>query len=140
MPTNIQPLKHGNPSSTQIPHQTSLCQKCIELGYNCRDYSPPPIAFIEDIPDDQSIISDTSTASTFSSLNDQQDCHHYVPPPNVLVQDIPDDQASIISEVSSASTTSSFLDDQQLSDGDITPVGSDNEDFIVKKMKQMNLH
>lgn len=100
MPSEIRPLRPGNRfSSTPKPHETTLCEKCIELGYDCRNYAPPQNVLVEDIPDDQSIISEASTAST-----------------------------------------SSFLDDQQLSDGDITPVGSDNEDFIEKKMKDMNIH
>lgn len=63
-----------------------------------------------------------------------------VPPDEVA--DIPDDQ-SIISEASTASS-SSWAEDQQLSDGDVTPVASDDEEgveqFLKAKMKAMDLN
>lgn len=74
MPIDIRPLKPHKVHVDPKPHLTDLCQRCIELGQNCRDYVPPPNAVSElvDIPDDQSIISEASTASTSSFQEDQQ--------------------------------------------------------------------
>ena len=96
-------MRPGRGVKIQKPHEQSLCQKCIELGRNCRDYNPDPATELADIPDDQSIISEASTASS-----------------------------------------SSFAEDQQLSDGDLTPVASEDEeqvdDFLEAKMRDMNIH
>ena len=101
MPENIRPLRPGRGGIIQKPHEQSLCQRCIELGYNCRNYVAPATE-LADIPDDQSIISEASTASS-----------------------------------------SSFAEDQQLSDGDHTPVASEDEeqvdDFLEARMRDMNL-
>lgn len=102
MPTHIRPLKPGRRhNDVPKPHPAELCQKCIELGSNCQEYRPPPGETV-DIPDDQSIISVASTASS-----------------------------------------SSFVDDQHLSDEDITPQASDEEDidsFLQSKMKSMDIN
>ena len=55
----------------QKPHETELCQKCIELGHNCREYVPPA-GDIADFPDDQSIISEASTSSSLSWAEEQE--------------------------------------------------------------------
>ena len=97
MPHDIQPLRpsYGTHKVTK-PHQSDLCQKCIELGYNCRGYVPPANSEV-DIPDDQSVISESSTISTIG-------------------------------------------EDQQLSDGDLTPVASDDEDRLLEsKMSELNI-
>ena len=103
MPSDIRPLRpSGRFTDVQKPHESDLCQKCIELGHNCRNYVPP-----KDDPD---------------------------------TVDFPDDQ-SIISEASTASS-SSFAEDQQLSDQDLTPVCSDEEEadrFLEDKLKSMHL-
>lgn len=97
MPTGIRPLRPGRSFLAQKPHESELCQKCIELGYSCREYTPT--AESVDFPDDQSVISEASTASA-----------------------------------------SSLLEDQDLSDGELTPVGSDTEEELLEaKMKKLNL-
>ena len=95
----LQPLKPGRRFSEPKPHVSELCQKCIELGHNCKNYVPPQTDESIDIPDDQSIISEASTASS-----------------------------------------SSFTEDQQLSDGDLTPVGSDDEAvFLESNLKSLKI-
>ena len=107
MPKNIQPLKRSGGDFLSTPHPTELCQRCMELGYNCRQYTPPIVSSWTgsgsgvDFPDDQSIISESSTIS------------------------------------------SSWAEEQQLSDGDLTPVASDEEEtdrFLESKMKLMTLN
>ena len=106
MPKNIQPLKRSGGGFLSTPHPTELCQRCKELGYNCRQYTPSIVSSWTgggvDFPDDQSIISESSTISS-----------------------------------------SSWAEEQQLSDGDLTPVASDEEDtdrFLESKMKSMTLN
>ena len=102
MPRDLRPLRPSKHFTTQKPHDTERCQKCIELGHNCRDYVPPAGDAAVDIPDDQSIISEASTASS-----------------------------------------SSWADEQQLSDEDHTPVASEGEEdidkFLDSQMKSLNL-
>ncbi len=103
-PAKIQPLRRGGGPTRNKPHESALCQKCIELGSNCREYIPPP-----------------------SASGDM---------------DFPDD-VSIMSEASTISNSSWAADDQQLSDGEVTPVASDNEDetehILLDKMKNLSL-
>lgn len=97
---DLRPLKpSGRHSNEPKPHISELCQKCIELGpgRNCKDYVPPSTDESIDIPDDQSIISEASTAS------------------------------------------SSLINDQQLSDEDSTPVGSDDDDYLESKLKSLKI-
>lgn len=104
MPSDIRPLRRGNRfDGVSKPHETALCQKCKELGYDCRNYVPPQnnTSELVEIPDDQSIISEASTAST-----------------------------------------ASFQEYQKLSDEDLTPVASDEEEtdtFLESKMKSLNI-
>jgi hypothetical protein len=58
-----------------------------------------------------------------------------VPPPGAE-EDI-DDQ-SVFSEASTE-TSLSTAGDQDLSDGDLTPVGSDNEDFLDSAMQNLRI-
>ena len=101
MPEGIRPLRPGRARLTvQKPHESSLCQQCIELGYNCRGFIPPDV--VVDIPDDRSIISEASTASS-----------------------------------------SSWAEEQQLSDENLTPVASDEEElesFLDSKMKALDIN
>lgn len=101
MPKDLRPLKPSRFSAVQKPHETTLCQQCIELGRNCREYVPPA-GDVADFPDDQSIISEASTSSS-----------------------------------------SSWSDEQQLSDDEHTPVASEGEeeieDFLDTKMKNLKL-
>ena len=43
-PKSLRPLKpqSHDDDKNRKPHQQDLCQKCQELGYNCRNYVPPP--------------------------------------------------------------------------------------------------
>ena len=43
-PKSLRPLKPQpyDDDKNRKPHQQDLCQKCQELGYNCRNYIPPP--------------------------------------------------------------------------------------------------
>lgn len=100
MPTDIRPLRPSyRIHDVNKPHQSDLCQVCIELGYNCRGYIPPENSEA-DIPDDQSVISEASTISTIA-------------------------------------------EDQQLSDGDLTPVASDDEEgtdrFLSSKIGKLTI-
>ena len=100
MPTDIRPLRPSyRIHKVAKPHPSGLCQRCIEVGYNCRGYVPPENSEV-DIPDDQSVISESSTISTIA-------------------------------------------EDQQLSDGDLTPVASDDEEgtdrFLESKMGELNI-
>lgn len=102
MPEDVRPLHPGGGSNAKAPHVQSLCQKCIELGHNCRDYVPSPNEVV-DIPDDLSVYSEASTTSS-----------------------------------------SSWSEDQRLSDGERTPVASGDEeqvdDFLEAKMKAMDIN
>ncbi len=98
MPKDIRPLRPSRNFTVQKPHETDLCQRCIELGRNCREYVPTA-EDAADIPDDQSIISEASTSSS-----------------------------------------SSWAEEQELTDDERTPVGSEGEDnFLDSKMKSLKL-
>lgn len=71
MPKDIRPLRPSGRINVQKPHETSLCQQCIELGHNCREYVPAA-GDTADIPDDQSIISEASTSSSSSWAEEQE--------------------------------------------------------------------
>ena len=96
MPVDIQPLRpHRAWFGAKKPHESSLCEQCIELGYNCQEYN-------DDIPDDESIISEASTASS-----------------------------------------SSLAEEQNLSDDNLTPVASDEEEqesFLDSKLKNLHIN
>jgi hypothetical protein len=95
MPDDLQPLQPGNSRQYEDrrPHETDLCQRCLQLGYNCQNYVPPPWA--EEDTDDQSVISDSSTIST--------------------------------------------VVDQDLGDGGLTPVASDDEEFLESAMQNLRV-
>ena len=64
---SIQPLKPGGGSGPyQKPHQQELCQKCRELGFNCKSYTPSASGDDKEVDfrDGESIISIASNTST----------------------------------------------------------------------------
>ena len=73
MPEDIRPLRYNGGNNSQGPHESSLCQLCLKLGYNCRNYiAPAEDPEEEDDDDDVSVISEASTTSSSSFPDDQQ--------------------------------------------------------------------
>lgn len=72
-PKNLRPLLYTGGDAGQKPHESEHCEKCIRLGYNCRDYSPIVTKVDDDGYDDdaQSVFSEASTASS-SSVDDRR--------------------------------------------------------------------
>ena len=64
LPTTLRPLLHRYHNKDRKPHVQELCEKCQELGYNCRDYTP-----VEE-PDDVSVFSESSSV-TESSVSER---------------------------------------------------------------------
>jgi len=63
LPVSLRPLRpRFRREEDRKPHLEDLCQKCQELGYNCRGYA--------DEPDDVSVISESSSVSD-SSVSEQ---------------------------------------------------------------------
>ena len=42
LPKSLQPLKPQPHNKDCKPHKRGFCQMCQDLGYDCRDYIPPP--------------------------------------------------------------------------------------------------
>ena len=68
-PDNLRPLLYRGGDSGQKPHETEHCGMCKKLGFNCRNYVPPPVGDDDD-DDDVSVFSEASTSSS-SSVDDQ---------------------------------------------------------------------
>ncbi len=60
----IQPLKRGSGGGFQKPHDQARCEKCKELGHNCRSYTASDDAPEVDFEEGKSIISIASSTST----------------------------------------------------------------------------
>ena len=60
----IQPLKRGSGGGFQKPHDQARCEKCKELGYNCRSYMAGGDVQEVDFEEGKSIISVASSTST----------------------------------------------------------------------------
>ena len=76
MPSDVRPLKPSRAvREDQKPHDTERCQKCLELGYNCRDHpSEPETDYLDDDSTDSgSVFSEASTnsSSSFTDWNDE---------------------------------------------------------------------
>ena len=77
-PTYIRPLLHGGSHYSMKQHLTEYCQKCKELGRDCRNYTPPEDPLeedddsVEDIPDDVSVRSDASVDDELDDEGDRQ--------------------------------------------------------------------
>ena len=71
-PTHIRPLLHSGDDRNKKEHLTKHCQKCKELGRNCRHYVPPSEPAGDDDDDNVSVRSDRSTSSV-SELDDDDD-------------------------------------------------------------------
>ena len=59
MPSDVRPLKPSR--AVQNPHDTERCQKCMELGYDCRNQPSEPYYILDDNSTDSgSVFSDSS--------------------------------------------------------------------------------
>lgn len=75
-PIRIRPLLHSGDRNKK-EHLTEYCQKCKELGRNCRTYVPPsePVDDDDEEDDDISVMSDVSDVD----INDVDDIPTPVP-------------------------------------------------------------
>ena len=65
LPLSLRPLLHRfHNDEDRKPHKQELCEKCQELGYNCRQYTPV------EVDDDVSVFSESSSV-TESSVSEQ---------------------------------------------------------------------
>ena len=78
-PIHMRPLLYGGAHHPMKPHLTDHCQKCKELGRDCRNYTPPedPDGADDDseegdIPDDVSVRSDASADDELDNESDRQ--------------------------------------------------------------------
>ena len=69
LPLYLRPLRRRfRPVEDRKPHEEALCQKCQELGYSCREYTPNESEQLAD--DDVSVFSESSS-TTDSSVSEQ---------------------------------------------------------------------
>ena len=72
-PHSVQPLKRGSGARFQKPHHQARCEKCKELGYNCRGYIAKEDDEEVEFEDGQSISSVASSTSTDVSEEPRDD-------------------------------------------------------------------
>lgn len=63
-PHELRPLRRNPRQQVGKPHESELCERCQELGYNCRGQVS------EDASDDVSVVSTDSTSTDAASIGD----------------------------------------------------------------------
>lgn len=70
-PHSIRPLLWSQGDRPKKEHLTKYCEKCKELGRDCRHYIPPEEhSDAVDIPDDVSVLSDSSSTDDAEEYRD----------------------------------------------------------------------
>lgn len=76
LPTELRRLEyHGPASPSDKPHEQALCQRCQELGYNCKNAPTEAVVNTEDLGDDDDDVSvactDTSEDENAATQNNE---------------------------------------------------------------------
>ena len=64
MPHDLRSLRWNPRQEVKKPHESALCERCQELGHNCREQVS------EDASDDVSVVSTDSASTDAASIDD----------------------------------------------------------------------